>query len=151
MSYFRGRTLRTLDPKGRVMLPPEFRDILAARGGAEGRVVLTTYDGCVVAFPYPDWEIFEQAINRIKNAPRPVRDFRRLVLGGAEEMRLDSQGRIRLSRAHLCYADIERDAVLVGQGPRFEIWSQARLEPILEQAVDDVARAIADTGLDFEL
>jgi MraZ protein len=149
MLYFRGRILRTLDPKGRLMLPPEFRDILAARS-AEGKAILTTYDGCVVAFPYPDWENFEDQINRIKNPLRPVRDFRRQVLGGAEETAPDPQGRIRLSRAHLEYAAIDRDAVIVGQGPRFEVWSPARLGPILEQAVDDVAQALAETGLDFE-
>jgi MraZ protein len=131
------------------MLPPEFREILAARG-ADGRVVLTTYDGCVVAFPYPDWESFEDKLNRIRNAPRPLRDFRRLVLGGAEEAAPDPQGRIRLSRAHLHYAAIDREAMIVGQGPRFEVWSPARLGPILEQTVDDVAQAIADSGLDFE-
>jgi MraZ protein len=131
------------------MLPPEFRDILAARA-AGGKLVLTTYDGCVVAFPHPDWEIFEDKLSTIKNAPRALRDFRRLVLGGAEEMAPDPQGRIRLSRAHLQYAAIDREAMVMGQGPRFEVWSPARLGPILEQTVDDVARAIAETGLDFE-
>ena len=149
MTYFRGRIFRSLDPKGRLMLPPEFRDILAARG-AEGKVILTTYDGCVVAFPYPDWETFEDKLNRIRNASRPVRDFRRLVLGGAEETAPDPQGRIRLSRAHLQYAAIDRDVTVVGQGSRFEIWSPARLGPILEQTVDDVAQALAESGLDFE-
>lgn len=146
--FFRGRITRNLDPKGRLMLPPEFRDTLSARS-ADGKVVLTTYDGCVVGFPLPDWEEFEQKMNRIKNAPRSVRDFRRLVLGGAEAMSLDGQGRVRLSREHTTYAAIDREATLVGQGPRFEVWSPARLAPVLEQNFDDVARAIAETGIDF--
>lgn len=148
--FFRGRILRTPDPKGRLMLPPEFREILLSRS-LEGKVVLTTYDGCVVGFPLPDWEEFEQQINRIKNPPRAVRDFRRLVLGGAEAMAVDAQGRVRLSREHLSYAGIEREATLVGQGPRFEIWSPERLGPVLEQNFDDVAAAIAETGIDFGL
>ncbi|MDR0339094.1 MAG: division/cell wall cluster transcriptional repressor MraZ [Desulfovibrio sp.] len=146
--YFRGRILRNADPKGRLMLPPEFRDILFSRT-PEGRVVLTTYDGCVVGFPFPDWEDFEHKMNRIKNAPRRVRDFRRLVLGGAEDMAVDAQGRIRLSRAHMAYAGIDREATFVGQGPRFEIWSPERLAPVLAQDFDDVAQAIAETGIDF--
>ena len=94
--YFRGRILRSPDLKGRLMLPPEFREILTSRSQA-GRVVLTTYDGCVVAFPFPDWEEFEHKMNRIRNASRIIRDFRRLVLGGAEEITPYAQGRIRLS------------------------------------------------------
>ena len=146
--YFRGRTTRTLDPKGRLMLSPEFRGALALRS-SEGRVVLTTYDGCVVGFPFPDWEEFEEKMNRVKNPARSVRDFRRLVLGGAEEMLVDSQGRVRLSREHMAYAGIEREVMLVGQGARFEIWSPQRLLPVLEQNFDDVAEALADSGIDF--
>ena len=146
--YFRGRTARSLDPKGRLMLPPEFRAALSSRS-SEGRVVLTTYDGCVVGFPFPDWEEFEDKMNRVKNPARSVRDFRRLVLGGAEEMLVDAQGRVRLSREHAQYAGIEREVVLVGQGARFEVWSPERLTPVLEQNFDDVAQALAESGIDF--
>ena len=146
--FFRGRILRSPDPKGRLMLPPEFREVLFSRS-PEGKAVLTTYDECIVAFPLPDWEEFEEKINSIKNPPRNVRDFRRLVIGGAEEMTLDAQGRIRLSREHMGYAAIDGEATLVGQGPRFEIWSPVRLTPVLEKSYDDVAQAIADTGIDF--
>ncbi len=146
--YFRGRMSRSLDPKGRLMLPPEFREILLARS-PQGRVVFTTYDGCVVGFPLPDWEDFEAKMNSIKVAPLNVRNFRRVVLGGAEEILPDAQGRVRLSREHAEYAGIDRDIIIMGQGPRFEIWSPKRLAPILEQSFDDVAQALAETGIDF--
>ena len=146
--YFRGRFLRSPDLKGRLALPPEFREILFSRS-AEGRVVLTTYDGCVVGFPLPDWEEFEHRMNRIRNAQRSVRDWRRLVLGGAEAMAVDGQGRVRLSREHMNYAGINGEATIVGQGPRFEIWAPQRLAPVLEQDFGDVAQAIAETGIHF--
>lgn len=146
--FFRGRIARSADPKGRLMLPPEFREVLAARG-SDGKVVLTTYDDCVVAFPWPEWEDFEQKLCRIENAPRKVRDFRRKVLGGADVLELDAHGRIRLRRDHLDSAGIEGEAVLVGQGPRFEIWSPERLARVLDQDFEDVAQAIAATGIDF--
>ena len=146
--YFRGRSTRSLDTKGRLMLPPEFRDILLARSEG-GQLVLTSLDGCVYGFPWPDWQEFEDKINRIKNPTRAVRDFRRLVLGGAEVMAADGQGRIRLSRELLAYADIDREAVLVGQGAHFELWSAGRLAPALAQSFDDVSQAMTDSGIDF--
>lgn len=146
--YFRGRSTRSLDAKGRLMLPPEFRDILLSRSEG-GQLALTSLDGCVYGFPWPDWQEFEDKINRIKNPTRAVRDFRRLVLGGAEVMTADGQGRIRLSRELLTYADIGREAVLVGQGAHFELWNAQRLAPALEQSFDEVSRAMVDSGIDF--
>ncbi|SBV98935.1 Protein MraZ [uncultured delta proteobacterium] len=146
--YFRGRSIRSLDTKGRLMLPPEFRDILISRSEG-GQLVLTTLDGCVYGFPWPDWQEFEDKINRIKNPARAVRDFRRLVLGGAEVMAADGQGRIRLSRELMQYSGIDREAVLVGQGAHFELWSAERLAPALAQSFDDVTQAMTDSGIDF--
>jgi len=146
--YFRGRSTRSLDTKGRLMLPPEFREILLTRSDG-GQLVLTSLDGCIYGFPWPDWQEFEEKINRISNPDRKVRDFRRLVLGGAEVMAADGQGRIRLSRELLQYAEIDREAVLVGQGAHFELWSAARLAPALSQSFDDVTQAMTDSGIEF--
>ncbi len=145
---FRGRSTRTLDPKGRLMLPPEFREILLSRSDS-GQLVLTSLDGCIYGFPWPDWQEFEEKINRIKNPARNVRDFRRLVLGGAEVMVADGQGRVRLSRELAEYAGIGKEAVLVGQGAHFEIWDPARLSPVLAQNFDDVTLSMTDSGIDF--
>ena len=49
---FRGQSYRSLDAKGRLMLPPEFRDALTA-ASVDGTFVLTTYDGCLVGYPAP--------------------------------------------------------------------------------------------------
>ena len=57
--------------------------------------------------------------------------------------------RIRLSRAHVEYAGLEHDAVVVGQGGKFEIWDQARFKALLSQDFDDVADELAESGIDF--
>ncbi len=130
------------------MLPPEFREILRARS-ENGQLALTTIDDCVYGFPWPDWQEFEAKINRLKNTRRIDRDFRRRVIGGAEVMAVDGQGRIRLSRELLQYSGIDGEAVLIGQGAHFELWNAERLAPVLAQNFDDVAAALADSGIDF--
>ena len=130
------------------MLPPEFRDALTA-ASADGTFVLTTYDGCLVGHPSPLWNELEERFGRLRNSSRKIRDFRRLVLGGAEDQSFDAQGRIRLSRAHVEYAGLEHDAVVVGQGDKFEIWDQARFKALLSQDFDDVADELAESGIDF--
>ena len=97
----------------------------------------------------PLWNELEERFGRLRNSSRKIRDFRRLVLGGAEDQSFDAQGRIRLSRAHVEYAGLEHDAVVVGQGDKFEIWDQARFKALLSQDFDDVADELAESGIDF--
>lgn len=148
--FFRGRLQRNPDPKGRVMLPPDYREILFSRSPS-GQLALTTYDDCVVGFPLPEWEEFENKLNSVKAASLRLRNFRRQVIGGAVITEPDSQGRIRLSQEHLEYAGINREAILMGQGPRFEIWSPERLAPVLSDTYDDVSQDLADAGIDLLL
>lgn len=138
---FRGRTSRNLDSKSRVMLPPNFREILLSRS-EEGKLVLTTYDRCIVGFPLPDWLEFESKITGYRNPSLKLRDFRRLVIGGSEEMSVDSQGRIRLSKDHLGYAGIGSEVVVMGQGNRFELWQPERLQEVISKDFADVAEEL---------
>ncbi|MEG1609902.1 MAG: division/cell wall cluster transcriptional repressor MraZ [Bilophila sp.] len=145
---FRGQSYRNLDPKGRLMLPAEFRDVLLERS-PEGAFVLTTFDGCIVGYPQPQWLELEEKFSRLRNSSRKIRDFRRLVLGGAQEQTLDPQGRVRLSRAHMEYAGLDHEIIVLGQGSTFEIWDQATFKTLLDQNFDDVADELADSGIDF--
>ncbi|WP_319530689.1 division/cell wall cluster transcriptional repressor MraZ [uncultured Cohaesibacter sp.] len=147
---FEGRHHRSLDPKGRLMLPPEFRDILLARS-RDGLFVMTTYDDCVVVYPQPDWEELAEKFNTLRTTSRRVRDFRRLVIGGAEKVSLDKQGRVRFSQSHCDYAGLSKELVLVGQGRTFEVWDQARFGGVTSQNFDDVAEELAESGIDFAL
>lgn len=148
---FRGKSQRSLDAKGRLMLPTEFREVILSRS-AEGRFVLTCYDGCLVGFPQPDWEEFEENLLKIKNASRKLRDFRRMVIGSAEEMVLDKQGRVLLSQSHRGYAELDGQVELVGQLQKFEIWNPLKFSSLIEeQNYDDVTRELEESGIDIPL
>lgn len=167
--YFRGRSSRSLDPKGRLMLPAEFRDSLSARGKSgleagpetgedavsddtQGRFVITTYDGCLVAYPWADWTDLEAKFARLPNPSPKVRAFRRLFIGGAEVQSLDAQGRVRLSQDHREYAQLDKDVVVLGLINRFELWNPDILKAAMdEQKLDDVSDELAASGIDFAL
>ncbi len=147
---FRGHFYRTLDQTSRLVLPADLRKILVTLE-PEGRFILTTYDGCLVGFPKPNWLELEEKFSSLTNANRKMRDFRRLVLGGAEEIVPDNLGRVRLSRAQMDYAHLERDIIIVGQGNRFEIWDQTTFKALLEQNFDDVTDCLAAEGMELGL
>ena len=163
---FRGRYPRSLDPKGRLTLPPEFRDAMAAcRAGGhtepEGNscctssgasFVLTTSDGCLVAFSWDDWTVLEEKFMRIPNPSPKVRAFRRLVIGGAETHTPDSHGRILLSPDHRAYAGLDREATVLGLVDRFEIWNPAKLrDSMATENLEGVTEELAASGIDFSL
>ncbi|HJD96277.1 division/cell wall cluster transcriptional repressor MraZ [Mailhella massiliensis] len=154
---FRGRYSRNLDQKGRLMLPPELRSALPAEkdAGPESSgaaFVLTTYDGCLAAFPWKDWTELEEKFMRIPNPSPRVRAFRRLVIGGAERHVPDAQGRILLSPDHRAYAGLEREATILGLVDRFEIWNPAALRASMApENLEGVTEELAASGIDFSL
>ena len=149
---FRKSFHRSLDSKGRLMLPPEYRDIIYA-ASSSGGVVFTGYDDCIVAYTMPGWETFEEKMDQLQNTSKVFRDFYRQTVGRAEELELDPQGRVRISQALMRYAGLSKDVVLVGQGSKFNIWDTQRFEglKIDDAALDLVMNELAQRGIDFSL
>jgi len=52
--------------------------------------------------------------------------LQRLMVGHATEVEIDGHGRILLSRELREFAELGRQAVLIGQGNKFELWDEER-------------------------
>jgi len=86
----------------------------------EGRVTLTKHpDGCLLLFPRPEWEAFR---TRIAQLPMDAHWWRRIFLGNAAEIDLDSAGRILVSPELRSAANLDREIILLGMGSHLEIW-----------------------------
>ncbi len=144
---FRGHSYRSIDPKGRLMLPPEFRDVLL-KDDPSGRLMLAKFDNCVVGYTLSEWSAIEAKFAQIKNPNRKVRDFMRFFIGGAQEVEMDRQGRVLVPQSLRGYAHLDKDVVLVGVGFKFEIWDKAGFEEIEAQDFDNVSDDIAATGIE---
>jgi MraZ protein len=59
--------------------------------------------------------------------------WKRLLVGFAEEVELDGAGRLLVSSELRKFAGLEKQAMMVGQGSHFEIWSQEAWDKQLEQ------------------
>ena len=99
-------------------VPARHRDALLLQG--EGRVTLTKHpDGCLLLFPRPEWEAFR---TRIAQLPMDAHWWRRIFLGNAAEIDLDSAGRILISPELRSAANLDREIILLGMGSHLEIW-----------------------------
>jgi MraZ protein len=150
---FRGHSYRNLDPKGRLMLPPEFREVVLAHSPG-GRVMLTNFDGCVTGYPLPEWERIEESFQRINVLDPRLRNLQRFIVSGALEATLDKQGRILIPPHLRGYAKLDKDVVLAGVVRKFEIWDKGVYEErrlAMEGAFDEDMAALAQGGFELRL
>ena len=136
LPMLRGATKVTLDAKGRLAIPVRYRDQLMTR--AEGRLVATVdRDHCLLIYPLPDWEEIERKLTRLPALNKQSRRLQRLMLGHATEFEMDSHGRILLTRELREFASLDRQVWLIGQGNKFELWSEERWNARREEWLAD--------------
>ena len=129
---FRGATKVTLDAKGRMVIPTRYRDRLEERG--DTRLVVTIdRDQCLLIYPLNDWEEIERKLMRLPTLNEHVRRLQELMVGHATDVELDGHGRLLVPPALRGFAHLERNAMLIGQGNRFELWDEQRWTERREQ------------------
>jgi MraZ protein len=89
-------------------------------------IVTVDRDYCLLLYPLPDWEETERKLIRLPSLNNTARKLQRLMLGYATELEMDNQGRILLPREHREFAGLEKQAMLIGQGHKFELWDEQR-------------------------
>ena len=125
--YF-GETAINLDAKGRLAIPSRYRDSLQEQ--CEGRLVLTysAFDsGALWLYPEPEWERVRDEVTRLSTFNPGHRSLQRRLVGSATQLEPDGNGRIQLPLTLREVAGLEKRAVMMGMGSRFEIWNEAIL------------------------
>ncbi|MFN8594133.1 MAG: division/cell wall cluster transcriptional repressor MraZ [Thermomicrobiales bacterium] len=122
---FLGRYAHNLDAKGRLAVPARFREALA-----EGVVLTRGIDRCLALYPLAAWRPLAEKVAALPLTDADARHFRRLVFAEAADLPLDGQGRILIPLELRRYAEIEREAIVVGVDTSIEIWTPARWEAV---------------------
>jgi MraZ protein len=128
---FQGETAITLDDKGRIAIPAAHRELVAKRGNR----LVVTYNpfehGCLWLFPDKEWERVRDQINALPSVKAVHRNLQMKLVGAAAHVEPDGNGRILLPASQRAAAGIEKKAVLLGMGNKFELWGeQAHLAKI---------------------
>jgi MraZ protein len=134
---FRGINNISIDAKGRMAMPARYRERLLESCG--GRLVVTVdRDHCLLVYPLPEWEIIESKLIELPSLNKQARLLQRLLIGHATELEMDAQGRILLPSILRDYAAVDKKAVLIGQGKKFEIWDEVTWNESQEEWVNAV-------------
>lgn len=149
---FIGSFSRSLDSKGRLLLPPKYLEALDVsengESGSCGSFWLTCFYGRLVAYLPRNWENIVEQLSRTRFPSPKLAHFKTKIIGLAQEICPDNQGRIRLPQSLIREADLKKDIMLVGMLDKFEIWDQARFDAL---CVEDVFEELSANGIEVSL
>ncbi len=148
---FFGETAINLDAKGRLAIPVRYRAALLEE--CENRMVLTysAFDaGSLWLYPERTWEGIRDHVMELPNLNASHRSLQRRLVGSANAVEPDGNGRILLPASLRQVTGLEKRVVMLGMGRRFEIWNentlnQKRVEEeknLDEQASEEMASLV---------
>ena len=135
---FRGVSIVNLDAKGRLAIPSRQRERLQAICDSH-LVVTVDRDRCLLLYPEPEWEVIERKFAALPALDPTARALQRLYVGNAQEVDIDTQGRILLPQHLRDFASLDKRVAFVGQGIKFELWDAAAWQARNEAALSDAA------------
>ncbi len=138
---FRGFNKISIDSKGRLAVPSRYRDLIAVQAENNLVITLNPLDRSLWLYPLPEWDVIEDKLATLSDFDKQSRRTKQMMRGYASDCQLDSQGRILLPKELRSYAELTKQAVILGQGNKFEIWNEkawdAQRDEWLESVGDD--------------
>ena len=134
---FIGTDYHTIEEKGRVSLPKNFRkfgtDWIITRG----------LDGGLFLFLNNTFTAELEKLNQLAFTKKAHRDLNRLMANEAQELQVDQSGRLLLPDYLRATARLTKEVAIVGSYQRIEIWDVEKYHKYVDQ-LETQAEAIAE-------
>jgi transcriptional regulator MraZ len=134
MPSFYGTETYAIDHKGRISIPVAMRRLASNKKPIDRFVLVAGFEGCLALYTEEQWGRVEERLQQLPIGGRKARAFTRALLMDACRVTVDAQGRITIPPALIGRAGLGKDAVLLGQVGRIEIWNADRLKGALDEA-----------------
>jgi MraZ protein len=125
----------TLDSKNRVSIPAKFRKSLDAEGNNKF-YINRGVSRCIEVYPAEQWKVLMDSIMKLNQFKPENAIFTRVYLQSASEVSLDGQSRLLLPTSLIEYAGIEKDAFILGNITKIEIWNPALYDKLVQQQAE---------------
>ncbi|MFA4827493.1 MAG: division/cell wall cluster transcriptional repressor MraZ [Candidatus Shapirobacteria bacterium] len=142
---FIGEFTHSLDAKGRIAIPVKFRGKIGPNA-----IVTRGLDRCLFLFTSQEWEVLAQKLIALPLAQANSRAFVRLMLAGAMDVEIDTQGRVLIPDYLREYAGLKKEAVIAGLYNRIEVWdseSWKEYKTKTESESDEIAERLSELGI----
>ncbi|MBS83335.1 MAG: cell division/cell wall cluster transcriptional repressor MraZ [Gammaproteobacteria bacterium] len=120
---FKGIHNINLDTKGRLAIPTKYRESINNQVNGNMVITIDTEEKCLLLYTLQIWNEIQKRINNLPSFNKNARRIQRLLVGHAEDVIMDNNGRILISRPLRNSADLVKKVTLIGQGDKFEIWN----------------------------
>jgi MraZ protein len=137
VSGFSGKHYKSLDSKGRLLVPAPFREILSSNHSSKLIITNEVFDKCLSAYPVDEWQKLLDKVNHMPQTSDAIKYYMRRVIGSAVECEIDKQGRVLVAPALRVDAVLNGEVVLLGLGNRIEIWDKGELEDVADPSKID--------------
>src|SRR4030042_2343284 len=120
---FYGEVEYKIDDKGRVPIPPRFRNALK-----DGLVLTVGAEKCISAYTVTEFRKLSSSLTGSSLTRSKMRRLNRALFATAFVTRVDGQGRVALPAPLREHAQIVDEIVIVGLNTNMEIWSKVLWE-----------------------
>src|SRR5205085_12092467 len=121
------------------------RELVARECGNRLVITYSPFEsGSLYLYPLPAWERLRDQVNALPRAQSVNRMLQLKLVGAASVVELDGSGRVSIPASHRAAIGIEKRAVLLGMGDKFELWSEQAHHAQIRQTLSD-----ADMGADL--
>jgi len=135
---FQGETAIAIDDKGRLAIPTSYRDLVAAECGNRLVITYNPFEkGSLYIYPYAAWEKVRDGVNALPRVKEANRRLQLKLVGAAAIVEPDGNGRIAIPASQRAAVGIEKKAVLLGMGDKFELWSEQAHRAKIETPLGD--------------
>ncbi len=138
-----GSFAHSVDAKGRIFIPAKWRTDLGERIIVTRGILGTKEQRCLFGMSEEQWNLFAEKFSALPVTDVMGQAFRRMLFSNAAECELDKQGRILIPNGLREYAQLAKDAVLVGVDNRIEIWPEHAWNAHSDGIADDYDEALA--------
>ncbi len=144
---FMGEYTHSIDAKGRIILPADFRQELGVTF-----IITKGFDKCLFLYGQQAWEELAAKLRSLPISKPEARAVNRFFFSGARTLECDKQGRFLIPANLRNHAEIalKQDVILTGVDNRIEVWSKDNWNIYngeVEPDVTTIAASLAELGI----
>lgn len=129
-----GEYHHNLDEKNRLVMPSKLCKTLG-----EEVVITRGFEKSILVYPIDKWNKIVEKFSELSFTKSDARKFMRIFMSSATSCKFDSQKRICIPGVLKNYANLDKEAVILGIDDHLEIWDEKTYDEFLNENLDSFA------------
>ena len=120
MLHYQGEFESTIDQRGRFVLPQGVMKQFVQNDTQQTSFIISRgFEKCLTLYSIESWDTMVAKINKLNDFDPKVRAFRRLFMGGATKVELDTSNRLTTPSSLKEYAALSKDIIITAANGKF--------------------------------